>query len=192
MRNTTELANFALMALGVGQIQSINDAGNSATLCANWCRHATRTTLVQGLYGSTIKRVELTSTGDPMDGWSYGYLIPEDCLKIIALLDSRTSVDDGYDWSTEAGYLYTDTPGAWLKYVAEPNDIAQLDDLVAEAIGYRLAVLVGPGLGMDQENTALREVERRFSVADGAARTVNTANKAISTRAVLWSQAGRA
>lgn len=191
MRNTTDLANFALMALGVGQIQSLTDGGNSAQLCSNWYTHAMRTTLSQGEYQSTIRRVELTSVGDPIDDWTYRYTIPSNCLKIIAVLDSRTSIDDAYEWEVEGNYLNCDVPGAFLKYVVLPEDISALDDLVAEAIGYKLALLVGPGLGMDQENAALREVERRFQMADGAARSVNSANRSRTTKATLWGQAGR-
>ena len=189
MNTQTELANFALMALGVGQIQSINDAGSSATLCANWIRHALRTTLAQGQYESTIKRSELVSVGSPSDGWTYRYTVPQGCLRVLAVLDDRYAADVGNQWETEAGYLQCDVAGAWLKFVAEPNDVSSLDNLVAEAVGYRLAMIIGPGLGMDQDNTALREVERRFITADGAARSVNRANRAPTVKARLWGKA---
>ena len=189
MRNTTELANFALMALGVGQIQSIDDAGNSATLCKNWYGHAIRTTQAQ--YGSTIKRVGLTRVGTPVDGWTYRFVLPPSCLKILAIMENITDAESGIEWATEGGFLDCDLSVAYLKYIVEPRDIGDLDDLVAEAIGYKLALLVGPGLGMDQENAALREVERRFQVADGAARSVNVANRASATQTRLWTNAGR-
>lgn len=192
MRNETELANFALMTLGAGQIQSINDSGQSAVLCSTWIRQAVRMTLALGEYQSTLRRVSVPSVGNPINGWSYRYAVPNDFLRLVAIIDSTgLDPDTAYDWELEGEFINCDVADATLKYVAEPTNVSYLDDFIASAAGYRLAIMIGPGLGMEQESQAIREVERRLAELDGAARTLNSRNKAATTRTRLWTQAGR-
>jgi hypothetical protein len=187
MNNKTELANFALMSLGQGQIQSIDDAGLSATLCASWVDTAVEVVLSKAEWLCVIKRQALAKGGAPIESWVYRYALPDDCLNVIAILPSNGLTPETFiDWEVEGGFINTDEPNAILKYTYKPKNIDDIDNHIAMAIGYKLAMLIGPGLGMEKETGAMREVERDYEAALGQAMTRNRNSKKPKTATALW------
>ncbi len=169
MQTKTDIANFALAALGAGQINSISDPGDAAILCSNWIDDAVRSTLLEGRWQATVHRTSLLPSGPGIDAWIYSYELPSDCVYLMNCLtltpqsnaitsssntyifsnQSPTYLANSTQWYLEGGTLYSNVTSMILQYVRYPDNFAGLPTKLNQAIGYALALLVGPGLSVD-------------------------------------------
>jgi hypothetical protein len=100
----------------------------------------------------------LTTT--PAFGYAYAYSLPTDCIAVTALEDPTV------EWKVEGRTLLTDTSSALISMIRYTLDTDVYDDLFVEALVYRLAAAIAPGLlgsGGVEVATMLREWHERVS-----------------------------
>ena len=164
MKNETELANFALTAISKGSLNSIEDPGKSGELCSAFIESAIKQVLSENLYWACIVRETMYPNGDPLTGWSYRYELPTDFVRKVAYLDQDLCQ---VKWDRRGNGLFANVSPLIVDYVRRPTDIGDLPEPVAQAIGYTLALLIGPGL--DVENDILGRVNAQRANAVSAA-----------------------
>ena len=187
MTTTTDIANFALAALGAGQINDISDPGDAAVLCSNLVGDAIQAVTAEGQWQSLIKRTQINSIGSGLDAWLCTFELPQDLVVLISCMviinenipnvaqqtgllftDSPPYfLGDETEFYLEGGLLYANSTPLTLKYVALPVNYGALPTMLGQAIAYRLATLVGPGLNVDINRLAW--VEQKYKDALGLA-----------------------
>ncbi len=165
MTNETEMANFALTALSKGSLNSINDPGKAGQLCATNLKSAVRQVLTDNLYQACIVRETVYPNGTPLPGWLFRYDRPTDMVKRVNFMDSEGATVS--EWSARGNSIFVNVSPLILEYVRYPTSIGDLPELVAQAAGFTLAFLVGPGL--DVENDILSRVAVQKNQAVSAA-----------------------
>ena len=94
----------------------------------------------------------LTTT--PAFGYAYAYSLPTDSIAVTALEDTTS------EWKVEGRTLLTDASEAKVTMIRYTLDTDLYDDLFTEALVYRLAAAIAPGLlgsGGVEVATMLRE-----------------------------------
>ena len=182
MQTTSDIANFALAALGAGQINSISDSGDAAILCSNWVADAIEAVLLEGQFQAHIKRTQLLPTGTGIDDYLYTYELPNDLVTIISLLETSSlgnamvtsvpmfsistpqinGIETGF--YLESGKMYANYSPVVLKYLATPTNLGDMSLYVGHAIGYKLAGIVGPGLSVEPQKLAWVESKYKESL----------------------------
>jgi hypothetical protein len=159
MKNETELANFALTALKKGSLNSIEDPGKAGQLCQTWIGPAIRNVLKGATIHRLVARETIYPNGDPLGAWPYRYEVPNDAVKIVGYLDAA---GNPAEWESEGGFIFSTSLPLVLHYVRFPTDIGDVPETIAQACGFQLALMIGPGLDVDEDilgrvNAQLRE-----------------------------------
>jgi len=142
----------------------------ASTTANNWCWAASTAYVVDDLVSNDTGKVYVcitagTSAGsggptgtttDITDGtahwayygtphnytlYSYLYIMPPDCLRILKVPDLAASAerDQGVQFVREGHWLYCDQDGSYLKYIVQEEDPANWDDLLESTIVLRIA-----------------------------------------------------
>jgi len=150
-----DICNLSLSHLGDdATVSSINPPEGSAQ--AEHCRRfypiARRAMIAMHPWNMSTRRQALAEVADdPPDSWEYAYAVPNDCIKVFAVL-AEGSLDDtaGKPYVIEgnsAGVkrLYTNTQNATLRYAVDVTDTSRFDILFELALSRLLAsFLAGP------------------------------------------------
>ena len=144
--NRVSIANLALSNLGEGPIQNLTDDNARARICNARIDDVIRTILRMHDWNSAMKRVALTSIGEPLFGFNTTFQLPVDFIKIVDVYPvSRFRI--------QSDTLLSNETEINILYVHEPIDINTLDVLLGEAIALKLAVEVSETLtGMSLNN----------------------------------------
>jgi hypothetical protein len=113
------LYNHALDLIGEYQVTESDTSSKQAEACARNYATSRDEVLRSHLWNEAIARsCVLQSTTAPIHGYSYKYLIPSDCLRILSI------GSDLYEWRSEGGYILTD-------YIIMPDEWATATAYVA-------------------------------------------------------------
>ena len=165
MQTPTELANFGLLQIGAGQIQSIDGTDAASSLCRTYYRDAIRHVLSINQWTAFTRRkalvLESTTT---QDGWSYKYQLPPpaEMVFLFRVLDVNNSE---WDFALEGGYLYTNCVNAIGKYIYYTEEIPRFESHMAQAMGCYLGMLLAPQLAGKADQFARQNVEIRYKQA---------------------------
>lgn len=166
--NRVSIANLALSNLGEAPIQNLSDDNARARICNSRIDDVIRACLRMHDWNSAMKRIALTSIGEPLFGFNKTFQLPSDFIKIIEVWPiSRFRIQGDTLLSNE------DTIN--ILYVAEPTDVNTLDVLLGEAIVLKLAVEISETLtGKD----GLKErMMQKWIMALQEARSANSKDK---------------
>ena len=166
--NRVSIANLALSNLGEAPIQNLSDDNARARICNSRIDDVIRACLRMHDWNSAMKRIALTSIGEPLFGFNKTFQLPSDFIKIIEVWPiSRFRIQGDTLLSNE------DTIN--ILYVAEPTDVNTLDVLLGEAIALKLAVEISETLtGKD----GLKErMMQKWVMALQEARSANSKDK---------------
>ena len=135
----TGIANIALSNLGEARIQNLNDNNSRARACNSRLNDVITTVLRMHVWNSALERATLTSVEAPLFGWTYTYQLPANCIRVV-------EVNPVSRYLVEKKNLLSNEKGIDLLYIADPEDINNLDSLLAEAIAMKLAVEIAETL----------------------------------------------
>ena len=155
MASEVDICNLALSHIGENaEIDSINppDGSRHAALCFTYYPVARDVLLESHPWGFAKKRVTLALLGDPPSQWTYRYLLPNDCLKPLALQTVGASDDKESDeyvievhGDNNEQSIFCNTESAELRYIFKSNDTGRYTPLFVNALSWLLAsYLAGP------------------------------------------------
>ncbi len=171
-----EIWNMALGFLGVNTIASENEASLEALVCANYWALARRSALRDFPYSFAQKRSFLSSipvAKEYENQYAYAYALPDNCLKIHALLTKSKSAKafenslDTQEYEIvqmheESLSLVCNIDECILVYTADINEnISFTDDSFVEMLAYKLASCICTPLLKDN-NTKLKSINQLY------------------------------
>ncbi|WP_285907660.1 hypothetical protein [Pseudodesulfovibrio pelocollis] len=154
MQADTTICNLALAHLKVtDQIANVQTEDSPA---ARQCRlHWTpvvREVLRAYPWRFAVGRWNLGGPSDsdkPVFGWEYAYRLPQECLRVIKVFGADGLEMSGPgSWEKEGECILTNEEGPlYLKGIKIVENAAKYDASFVNALGYRLAAQIAPGLG---------------------------------------------
>jgi hypothetical protein len=171
MASEVEICNLALAHIGdSATVSSIDPPEGSAQSehCARFYPMARDVLLDDHTWSFATKRVALAELTNESTTWQYAYAVPNDCLDVMAIIDSTATNDyngtngsqDVYTYiptsfspqeyavevdSTGADVIYTNQANAVCRYTTSVTDTSKFPPLLVVAISYQLAsFLAGP------------------------------------------------
>lgn len=137
-----QICNIALGRLGAASILDLNAAQKEAQACKLFYQTAIDEVLRTHPWNFAIRRQTLTADlVEPSHGWAVGYLLPEDCLRVLDLNDlGRYS--DPPPWQIEGRLLLCDRDEAHIRYISRDTDPLNYDALFVQAAAAKLAALI--------------------------------------------------
>jgi hypothetical protein len=166
--NRVSIANLALSNLGEAPIQNLTDDNARARIASARIDDVIRGILRMHDWNTAMKRIALTSIGEPLFGFNTTFQLPADFIKIVEVYPvSRYRI--------QADTLLSNETTISILYIHEPTDVNTLDVLLAEAIALKLATEVSETLtGKD----GLKErMMHKFVMALQEARSANSKDK---------------
>ncbi|MBI9078302.1 MAG: hypothetical protein JEY79_01020 [Pseudodesulfovibrio sp.] len=158
MQADTTICNLALGHLKI--TETIANVLTEDSVVARQCRlHWTpvlREVLRAYPWRFATKRWSLGGPSDsdkPVFRWDYAYKLPEECLRIIKVYgaDQREMDGDG-SWAKEGNCVVSNEEGPlYLKGVQLIEDANLFDDSFINALGFRLAAQIAPGVGESKQ-----------------------------------------
>ncbi len=150
------ICNSALIKIGAGRINSLDDSAKGAVLCKEQYSKIRDELLESHPWNFAIKRVSLAQlvTG-PTYGYTYQYQLPTDCLRVLVLSEEAT------EFKVEGRYLLTDDESITISYIAQITDTSifppMFKDLIARRLASEIAYAMTNSATMTQNMWALYE-----------------------------------
>lgn len=147
MASEVDICNLALANLGDNaSVASLDPPEGSAQAehCARFYPIARDSLLELHDWNFATKRAQLAQIASPWPQWTYAYVQPSDCLRVLAVLDP-TATDD-YATSFPAPYSQSNIANTGLGMYTPKEFVCETDDLGREIIL------------TDQENALVRYV----------------------------------
>ncbi len=165
-----DICNHALLKVGADTIASLdinqNDAEGviySAKLCNILFQQALDETVRMYEWNTCKKREQLVRSSEaPAFKFKYKYQLPNACIRVINLYDSKEGYDDGTVWTIEGDEILCNYESAFLSYVASPEDVSILDSLATQVLILNLAIKLSVPLQLDQkiQNNLIQELQQ--------------------------------
>lgn len=177
MASQVDIINLALTRLAVRHITTIDDASEPARQAKLVWGMIRQSVLRDHPWGFALKSVELTAAeGASVPGWSYAYLYPSDCLKVVKLYSESDTVSaqnykktaiSGAEGADDYIVLACNTNGAIIDYIADIDKPALFDSMFIDALALRLAAeLAKPLTGDNSKRQAM--LQEYFLALDAA------------------------
>lgn len=184
MADEATIANMAAARMGTEtRISSLDDDRNIArTIKLAWDMER-RAALRDGAFNFSVKRADLAAlgAGDVIYPWAYAFQIPNDCLKLLEVLDCSRD-----DYAREGQVICANSVGPlYIRYVADITEPALWDAAFAHTFSLRLAWRLGrriAGSAFDQDQCW---AEYRKSLSD-AKRADALENPGIAQEDSSW------
>ncbi len=159
MLSKLDIFNTALLKVSKKTVSSVDDGTFESKMCNTLWEPALRRTLAAHNWSSTIKRVQLDRVVPvPTFGYSYFYRLPNDCIKVLQAYRSAEHDDFDFEWVIEGRLLLSDEEVAYIKYVAQPQNIEGMNSHFTEVLIWNLAMaLCFPFTGDDNRERVLRQ-----------------------------------
>jgi len=165
------ICNLALLGhLGQDPITAVGENSRQGELTQIFYDSTRDALLRSHPWNFAVKRSpNLAAAGDvtiPFE-YQYAYQLPTDpyCLKVI-----RTSIEAQgcvHDYRVEGRYIFTDTTGFGIEYIARVTAVGEYDPLFVQLLSFDLAILMCMPLA---DNGSLKAdlIEQRNRLASGA------------------------
>lgn len=132
------IINDGLTHLGADRITSLADTSTEAAVM-NQIWEGVRDSVMRSFpWNSLMNRAQLAkSTTTPAFGYDNQFALPTDpyCLRVMEM--NETSSTD--QWKVEGRFLLTNTDTCKIRFIGRPDDVGDLDPLLAASISARLA-----------------------------------------------------
>lgn len=132
MSSNVQLCNKALRRLGEDPIIALDNNTIWGRRCSSALPEVTRTILSMDAWRSTTKRVELAAESETPLGYQSAYLLPADCLLLVAL-----KLNQYEDWTIEGNKILSKQPkdaSLQILYVYEEFDTNKYTPTLFDAI----------------------------------------------------------
>ncbi len=151
-----EIVNIGLLAIGEDTIVSFDDPTNRARLASLQYPIQRKQLLRSYRWSFATKRAVLAPEEDaPLFGYTYKFLRPTDCLRMIGVFDGNSSDSrinyTGSDspFKTQGRYILSEDNPLYLIYNGDVENTGDMDDLFAAALSYSLAMALAIALTND-------------------------------------------
>jgi hypothetical protein len=133
--SAVEICNEALALVGAESIASLSDNVTTARLLNSLYVGTKEELLVSHPWKFATKRLSLAvDTDAPAYEYSYRFLLPTDCLRVIG-----TDLGTEAEWTEENGYLLCNESEVNIKYISKITTEATFSVPFCEALAYKLA-----------------------------------------------------
>lgn len=144
MPSVVDICNIALSHIGAKpDVSSISppEGSVSADYCATFWPMARDMALEDGAWGFATRYRNLSQSVDVVPGWSYKYVLPVDCIKVIALLQSEGVEPQDYKIINDGGirYVVSNTDSARIEYVTREDNTNVYSPSFVDAVSWLLA-----------------------------------------------------
>ncbi len=170
MASEVEICNQALSHVGQGKrIGSLTERSEEAAVCRTFY-DLTRDIVLRDYpwpFASKIESLGLVEN-TPNDDWGYSFRIPDDYLHDIKIMgvgrieEAGTAIEYEIGSDSTGGLIFTDQADAVLKYTARVQDPNKFTPDFNEALGYLMAVKIGPTITGGDPRGMVKEAERRY------------------------------
>ncbi len=179
MSSTVDIVNRALSKLGEARLSSLDDSSRAAALAASLYASVRDCEISAHAWNFAKERQKIPcETERPAFGWSYQYLLPADCLRVLSAGPWPQPLADDYicgerrSFVLEARSLLTNYgPSLNLLYLSRVSDCSLYPPSFVEALAARLAVEMAESLSGSNSKRELAWQEYERAVAE--ARRVN-------------------
>jgi hypothetical protein len=157
----TEICNLALSVIGAAPIHNLNDSSErseAALLCQRFWPIIRLCVFRSHPWNCISASVTLTQTVTPPWGWSYGYVLPDDYVRMNRMEDLQAS------YRILKGNLYCDANPANIDYVTLETDCAKYSPDLVRALYLNLAYELAYALThqVDIANNIKADLEKFF------------------------------
>lgn len=152
VNSTVALCNLALTRLGSERIASITETSKPAILCNQYLQQSIDDVIRSFQWKCATSRGQLASLDidDNYTPYTYAYQMPNDCLRLIALLDDGFE-PSSYEYVIEGRRIYTDLTPAYCRYMKRPESVIEIDSHVIDAVSSKLASNIAFSLTQNQQ-----------------------------------------
>ena len=162
-RTRVDICNQALKNLGQTRtITSLTENTAAAKLCNRYYNVAVHSLLENFPWSFAVKTAKLTAktTNDRLTvDWKHAYNLPANFLSVVTLgpdLGGAT-VDEEVTFAIENDTLYTNLADATLRYTQKSPDPRKYSQHFTNALAYKLAAEIAPGLFQGEQGIALTQ-----------------------------------
>jgi len=189
-----DICNQALLKIGADTIASLDTAQatddgviRSAKLCNILFDTALDEVLRLYPWNCCMRRAKLVRLAEvPAFKYDFKYQLPNDCVRVINVYETKQAYDDAQEWVVEARTVLSNSESLFLKYVGQPDDIRNMDSLSVKALICALAIKLSTPLQLDTKltNNLIQELEQ---VILPQARSIDTfENKELALEESYW------
>lgn len=167
----TEIANSALGHLGIPAIASLDDDGSSARAAKRQYPLKRDALIRRYRWNFAMTRVTLAPDATQPDfGFENQFTVPADQLAIVGLFDEdellRNYTASTQPWKKEGDRILADGDTIRLFYIRRVVDTRQFDALFDEALGWFLAIELGPKLSASKKMVELALIGFKDAIKD--------------------------
>jgi len=144
--SSVEICNLALVSLAEDTIASLDDPTERARMCKLLYDNVRSQLLRSYRWAFSVERAVLAPEADaPLFGFTYKFLKPVDCLRLIGPFDGNTSDSQinytGTDitYKVEGRYILSDTNPLYICYIRDVTNPTDMDSVFTQALAYSLA-----------------------------------------------------
>jgi len=189
-----DVCNHALLKVGADTIASLDVASatdegtiQSAKLCNILYDQALEEVMRLYTWNCCTKRATPVRLAEvPAFGYDYMYQLPNDCMRVINVFDSVQEYIDDVQWVIENNKILCNYNIIYLKYVAKPTNVGELDPLATRALICMLAIKLSTPMQLNDKQTKsiIQELE---TIVLPAARSIDTIeNKELLLEESNW------
>ena len=177
----TDICSQALLKVGADIIESLDTDSQSsegtvesALLCNALFDQALHEVLRMYQWNTCTKRaIPDKLTEEPIFGYKGAFELPNDFVRLLQISDSADHWSDDIEWVVEDGKILCDYDTIYLRYVAVPSDVSELDALATKALICNLAIKLAVPLQQDDQ-LAQRLTNELYQVILPEARSIDT------------------
>lgn len=168
-QSITGIYNIALTELGEDPVNSPNDNSTSAEYCNARYNDVRQAVIALHPWNETKRYAQLAASPTaPIFGYSQQYPLPADFIRMYGIMDTDGDVLDDAKWEVIGQVLMTDEGDPLnVCYHFDLTDPTKFSPLMAQVVGYYLALEIGPHLVRDDNRLARveKKLETRLSKA---------------------------
>lgn len=189
-----DVCNHALLKVGADSIASLDtsaatDEGviRSARLCNILYDQALEETMRLYPWNCCTRRATPVKLAEvPAFGYEFYFQLPNDCMRVINVFDNINEYDDQIQWVLEGRKLLCNYDTIYLKYVAKPTNVGDLDALATQALICILAKKLCTPLQLD-DDWETRITNEIYQIVLPQARSIDTfENKELLLEESSW------
>ena len=137
-----QICNQALLRLGVQRISAFSDNNPIAAACNVVYADCRDQLLREHPWNFATTRVKLSpEASTPLFGWTYQFILPSDCLKVLLVNDNLNP------YKIEGNKILTDAKTVNLVYIKQETDTTKYDPSFQEALSLKIATNLAFALG---------------------------------------------
>lgn len=146
-----QVCSNALLLLGQNTIASFSENSDRAVIASNLWDNSRQAVIRSHPWNCCISRVALApDSATPAFDWTYQFTLPGDCLRVLSVgQDGETP-----EYKLEGRKLLIDDNPAYLRYLADNEDVASWDSQLVEVMTRYMAFSMAYAL---TKSTSLRD-----------------------------------